>query len=100
MTRKMTPLGLDPKIMLRHSIPDHDPWPRRYLSAVEIVENVGFSLVPIPVMTGMMAKAMPVAIRPYSIAVAALSSLRNLTIRCIGRPLGILLIFKNRIFRA
>ncbi len=51
---------------------------RPYLSAVEIAENVVLSLVPSPVITGMIATAIPVAMSPYSIAVAALSSLRNL----------------------
>src|SRR5262249_12961759 len=36
--------------------------------------NVVFNRVPSPVMTGMMATAIPVAIRPYSMAVAARSS--------------------------
>jgi hypothetical protein len=39
------------------------------LNAVESDENVVLSLVPSPVMTGMIANAIPVAIRPYSIAV-------------------------------
>src|SRR6202035_2011528 len=54
-----------------------------YLTAVETVENVVFSLVPRPVITGMTATAIPVAIRPYSMAVAALSSFQNLTMRRI-----------------
>ena len=57
-----------------------------YLSAVESVENVVFSLVPRPVITGMIANAIPVAMRPYSIAVAAFSSLRNLMTRCMALP--------------
>jgi hypothetical protein len=42
-----------------------------------MVENVVLSLVPRPVITGIIATAIPAAIRPYSIAVAALSSFRN-----------------------
>jgi hypothetical protein len=53
------------------------------LSAVVIVENVVLSLVPRPPITDMIATAIPVAIRPYSIAVAAFSSFRNLMIRRI-----------------
>ena len=41
------------------------------LSAIWIAENVVLSLVPSPVITGMMATAIPAAIRPYSMAVAA-----------------------------
>jgi hypothetical protein len=52
-----------------------------YLIAVETVESVVFSLVPRPVITGMTATAIPVAINPYSMAVAALSSFQNLTMR-------------------
>jgi hypothetical protein len=48
-----------------------------YLSAVEIAENVVLSLVPRPVITGMIATAMPAAIRPYSMAVAADSSCKK-----------------------
>jgi hypothetical protein len=44
------------------------------------VVNVVFIFVPSPVTTGMMATAMPAAIRPYSMAVAARSSRKNLTI--------------------
>jgi hypothetical protein len=58
-----------------------------YLSAVEIVENVVLRWVPRPVITGMTATAIPEAIRPYSIAVAALSSLKNRIIRRIGNSL-------------
>jgi hypothetical protein len=51
---------------------------RSYFSADEIVENVVLRWVPIPEITGMIASAIPVAIRPYSIAVASLSSFKNL----------------------
>jgi hypothetical protein len=42
-----------------------------------MVRNVVLSLVPKPVITGIIATAIPAAITPYSIAVAALSSFRN-----------------------
>lgn len=45
-----------------------------YLSAVEIVENVALRWVPRPVITRMTATAIPEAISPYSIAVAALAT--------------------------
>jgi hypothetical protein len=48
------------------------------LSADETDVKVVLSLPPSPVTTGMIATAIPVAMRPYSIAVAALSSFRNL----------------------
>jgi hypothetical protein len=40
-----------------------------------MVENVDLRWVPSPVIAGMIATAIPAAIRPYSIAVAADSSL-------------------------
>jgi hypothetical protein len=55
-----------------------------YLSAVETDENVVLSLVPRPETTEMIASAIPAAIKPYSIAVAAFSSFQNLMIRRIG----------------
>jgi len=48
-----------------------------YFSADEIVEKVVLRWVPSPVITGMMATAIPAAMRPYSIAVAADSSFRK-----------------------
>jgi hypothetical protein len=58
------------------------------LRAVWIVEKVVLSLVPTPVTAGMITKAIPVAIKPYSIAVAALSSFRNFAIsRVVVLPL-------------
>ena len=42
-----------------------------YLSAVDIEVNVVLSFVPRPESTGMRAHAIPVAIKPYSIAVVA-----------------------------
>jgi hypothetical protein len=52
-----------------------------YFNAVETLENVVLRPVPSPLTTEMIATAMPAAMRPYSIAVAALSSFKNLTIR-------------------
>jgi hypothetical protein len=48
------------------------------LRADETVEKVALRWIPRPVITGMSATAIPEAIRPYSIAVAAFSSLKNL----------------------
>jgi hypothetical protein len=55
-----------------------------YLSAVETDENAVLSLEPRPETTEMIASAIPAAIKPYSIAVAAFSSFQNLMIRRIG----------------
>ena len=41
-----------------------------YLSWVEMLLNLVFSLVPRPLTTAMIATEMPAAIRPYSMAVA------------------------------
>jgi len=48
-----------------------------YFSCVEIDENVVLSLVPTPLTVVMITTAMPAALRPCSIAVAAVSSFRN-----------------------
>jgi|SRR5580704_8215116 hypothetical protein len=58
-----------------------------------MVENVVLSLVPRPVITGIIATAIPAAIRPYSIAVAALSSFGKRMNRATGDAgsLGLLL---------
>ena len=56
---------------------EHDGGGENYFSAVETEVNMPFTTVPRPVTTGTMAKAMPAAIRLYSIAVAAVSSLKN-----------------------
>ena len=48
-----------------------------YFNCVDTEENVELSFVPRPFTTAMMATAMPAAIRPYSMAVAADSSFRN-----------------------
>src|SRR4029077_16230772 len=52
-----------------------------YFSAVCTDVKVVLSLEPTPLVTVMIATAMPAAISPYSIAVAAVSS-RNKRIRC------------------
>jgi hypothetical protein len=52
----------------------------RYFSAVEIDEKVLLRWVPSPVITGMIATAIPAAMRPYSMAVAADSSFRKIRI--------------------
>jgi hypothetical protein len=51
-----------------------------YFSWVEMLVNLVFRLVPIVLTTAMMATEMPAAIRPYSMAVAPDSFLRNATI--------------------
>src|ERR1700727_1714776 len=54
-----------------------------YFSELLIDVNLVFRLVPRPLTTAMIASAMPAAIRPYSIAVAPLSSLRNRYMSCM-----------------
>jgi len=63
---------------------------RSYLIADWTVENVVLSFVPTPVITGIIATAIPAAIRPYSIAVAAPSSFKNLKIRATSNVLSLL----------
>ena len=53
-----------------------------YFSDVLIVANVVLSVVPRPLTAAMMARAMPAAIRPYSIAVAPDWSAKNLKNVC------------------
>jgi len=55
-----------------------------YLSELFIEVNLVLSLVPSPFTTEMIASEMPAAIRPYSIAVAPVSSRKNLEIICIA----------------
>jgi hypothetical protein len=50
---------------------------RRYFNWVEMDENVLLSFVPSPFTTVMIAIEIPAAIKPYSMAVAAVSSLRK-----------------------
>src|SRR6202451_3967428 len=52
-----------------------------YLRAVETLEKVFFRLVPRPWTTAMIAIEMPAAMRPYSMAVAAVSSLKKASVR-------------------
>src|SRR5580704_9931426 len=59
--------------------PRHDR--AAYLRAVETVLKVFFRLVPRPWTTAMIATAMPAAMRPYSMAVAAVSSLKKESVR-------------------
>ena len=54
--------------------------PETYFNEVLIAVNLLLSLEPSPFTTVMMASAMPAAIRPYSMAVAAVSSFKNLEI--------------------
>ena len=56
-----------------------------YFNEVLIESNLVFRLLPRPLTTTMIAIEMPAAMRPYSMAVAPLSSERNLAnIRFIG----------------
>jgi hypothetical protein len=55
-----------------------------YLSELFIAVNLVLSLVPSPFTTAIIASAMPAAIRPYSMAVAPVSSRKNLEIICIA----------------
>jgi hypothetical protein len=65
------------------------PSTRTYWSWVEMLAKVVFSWVPRPATTVIMATAMPAAMRPYSIAVAADWSFTNRKVReRIGGPLG------------
>jgi hypothetical protein len=53
-----------------------------YFNELLIDANVVLSLVPTPLTTEMIASAIPAAINPYSMAVAAVSSARNLRTSC------------------
>ncbi len=55
-----------------------------YFNCVETEENVELSLVPRHFTTAMIATEMPAAIRPYSIAAAPNSSLRNFLINRVS----------------
>jgi hypothetical protein len=55
---------------LKTSLPDYFSW-------LEMLLNVVFNFVPRPLTTAMIATDIPAAIRPYSMAVAPLSSSRN-----------------------
>ena len=52
-----------------------------YLSADETDEKVVASFVPRPCTTAMIATEMPAAMRPYSMAVAAVSSFRKANVK-------------------
>ena len=54
-----------------------------YLRAVETDEKVVVSFVPRPCTTAMIATEMPAAMSPYSMAVAAVSSLRKEDMRFV-----------------
>jgi hypothetical protein len=55
-----------------------------YFNEVLIEENLVLSFTPIPFTTAMIAREMPAAINPYSMAVAPDSSARNRRMVCIG----------------
>jgi hypothetical protein len=52
-----------------------------------IEENFVFSLLPMPFTTAMIASEIPAAINPYSMAVAAVSSAKNLRSSFMGERL-------------
>ncbi|APG12509.1 hypothetical protein BKD09_29655 [Bradyrhizobium japonicum] len=58
----------------------------RYFSEVLIEPNFNFNDEPRLLTTAMIASAMPAAIRPYSIAVAAVSSARKRRMVCMASP--------------
>jgi hypothetical protein len=59
-----------------------------YLSEVLIVPKLVLSLPPTPWTAAIIARAMPAAMRPYSMAVAPDSSLINLRIVFMGRTIA------------
>jgi hypothetical protein len=56
-----------------------------YFSDELIDVNLPFKVEPSPFTAAMMAKAIPAAIKPYSIAVAPLSFFKNRVISCIKK---------------
>ena len=64
-------------------LPTQKPRPPHF-NEVEIVLKLVESFVPTPLTAVMIAMAIPAAIRPYSIAVAPVSSARNLRMVSIG----------------
>jgi hypothetical protein len=59
-----------------------------HFSELLIEVNLVLSFVPNPFTTAIIASAMPAAISPYSMAVAAVSSARNLRIVSLGDKLN------------
>jgi hypothetical protein len=66
------------RYVLRSGAAIGDEAGKSYFNWVEIDPKVVLSLVPMPLTVVMMTIEIPAAISPYSIAVAAFSSLRNL----------------------
>ena len=62
---------------------------RSYFNELLIEENLVLSFTPIPFTAAMMASEMPAAIRPYSMAVAAVSSARNLRMVFMPDTMGL-----------
>ena len=60
-----------------------------YFSEVLTVVNLALRVVPIPLTAAIIARLMPAAIKPYSIAVAAVSSAQNLARIFFTVPPGI-----------
>src|SRR5579859_4710745 len=65
--------------------------PENYFNEALIAVNLVLSLVPSPFTTAMMARAVPAAIGPYSMAAAAFSSFRNFFDDVHARPRPVIL---------
>ena len=65
--------------------------PENYFNEALIAVNLVLSLVPSPFTTVMMARAVPAAIGPYSMAAAAFSSFRNFFDDVHARPRPVIL---------
>jgi len=70
----------------RGDVPSARGLDSRYFSEVLIEPNFNFNDEPRLLTTAMIASAMPAAIRPYSIAVAAVSSARKRRMVCVASP--------------
>ncbi|MFK4498509.1 hypothetical protein ABIF97_006652 [Bradyrhizobium japonicum] len=70
----------------RGDVPSARGLDSRYFSEVLIEPNFNFNDEPRLLTTAMIASAMPAAIRPYSIAVAPVSSARKRRMVCMASP--------------
>jgi hypothetical protein len=84
----MTFAAVGDRVSFLEGQPSRDP-PRdaaRYFNELLMEVNLVFSLVPRPSTMLMIASEMPAAIKPYSMAVAPVSSLKNFKSNRIGTP--------------
>jgi hypothetical protein len=84
----MTFAAVGDRVSFLEGQPSRDP-PRdaaRYFNELLMEVNLVFSLVPRPSTMLMIASEMPAAIKPYSMAVAPVSSLKNFKSNRIGIP--------------